>query len=74
MGKQDITNLNLPVVIALKDGNGEEIYRGEHLIGEQQTSLELITDQQVATAAIDPDYILPSAFLKDNVKTIRSER
>lgn len=73
LGKQEITDLNLPVTIVLQNKNGQEIYRQKHQIENQQVSLELITDKLPTTAAIDPDYILPSAFLQDNFKTIRSQ-
>ena len=71
LGKQDFANLNLPVTIALIDATGQEIYRQKHQLPQKETTLELTVDKLPTTAAIDPDYILPSAFLQNNIKQIR---
>ncbi|MEM8832085.1 MAG: peptidase, partial [Cyanobacteria bacterium P01_G01_bin.19] len=71
LGKQDFANLNIPVTIALQDATGKEIYRQKHPLPQQQTTLEITTDKLPSSAAIDPDYVLPSAFLQNNIKQIR---
>ncbi|MEM6349089.1 MAG: peptidase, partial [Bacteroidota bacterium] len=71
LGKQDFANLNIPVTIALQDETGKEIYRRKHSLPQQQITLQLTTDKLPASAAIDPDYVLPSAFLQNNIKPVR---
>ena len=71
LGKQDFANLDLPVTITLQNEISQEIYRQKHQLPQQQTTLELTTDTLPTTAAIDPDYVLPSAFLQNNIKPIR---
>ncbi|MEO1341775.1 MAG: peptidase, partial [Cyanobacteria bacterium J06635_13] len=74
LGKQDFANLDLPVTIALKDATGKEIYRQKHPLPQKETTLELTVDKLPATVAIDPDYVLPSTFLHNNVKPIRQAK
>ncbi|MEL6929957.1 MAG: peptidase [Cyanobacteria bacterium J06600_6] len=74
LGKQDFANLDLPVTIALKDATGKEIYRQKHSLPQKETTLELTVDKLPTTAAIDPDYVLPSAFLHNNIKSIRQTK
>lgn len=45
LGKQDLTNLDLPVTIALQDSSGQEIYRQKHQLEQGQTTLKLNLDQ-----------------------------
>lgn len=73
LGKQDFANLDIPVTIVLEDAEGNEIYRQKHQIDNQQATIEIITDKEVVNSAIDPDYILPSAYLQDNIKPASSK-
>ncbi|MEM8718503.1 MAG: peptidase [Cyanobacteria bacterium P01_G01_bin.39] len=74
LGKQDFSNLDFPVTITLQDAEGQEVYRQKHQLPQQQTTLELTIDKLPTTAAIDPDYVLPSAFLQNNIKPIRQAK
>ncbi|MEM9276266.1 MAG: peptidase [Cyanobacteria bacterium P01_F01_bin.143] len=71
LGKQEITSLDLPVTIILEDEKGNEIYRAKHQVDGQQATVELVVDKVPSRSAIDPDYVLPSAFLQDNFKQVR---
>ena len=71
LGKQEITSLDLPVTIVLEDEKGNEIYRAKHRVDGQQAVVELVVDRVPYRSAIDPDYVLPSAFLQDNFKQVR---
>ncbi len=72
LGQQQTEPLNLPVTIELTDAEGNLIKSIKPLLSEPQTTLTLVTNQQPTRAAIDPDYRLPSAYIQDNVKQIRS--
>ena len=71
LGKQDFANLDLPVTITLTDATGKEIYRQKHSLPQKETTLQLTVDKLPTSAAIDPDYVLPSAFLHNNIKQIK---
>jgi ABC-type transport system involved in multi-copper enzyme maturation permease subunit len=70
LGEQAILPLDLPVTVALSDTEGETIYLARHHLSEPQTTVEIVTDEAPAYAAVDPDYRLPSPFVQDNVKRL----
>ena len=71
LGEQQSQPLNLPVTIELNDAEGNSIEVIKPVLTDTQTTLTLITNELPSSAAIDPDYRLPSAYLQDNVKQIR---
>ncbi|ACB52429.1 hypothetical protein cce_3081 [Crocosphaera subtropica ATCC 51142] len=71
LGRQEPTELDIPLTLALSDEAGNIIYRQKHEISGQKATLELMTDQLPTHAKVDPDYLLPSAFIQDNVKGLR---
>ena len=74
LGRQEITELDIPLTIALSDEAGNTIYRKKHDISQQKATLELIVDQLPTNATVDPDYVLPSAFVQDNVKRLQEKK
>ncbi|MEM7064308.1 MAG: peptidase [Cyanobacteria bacterium P01_B01_bin.77] len=74
LGQQQVMSLNMPVTIQLTDENNNHIYVAKPLLTKPQTTLTLVTDQQPAYAAIDPNYKLPSAYFQDNIKPFRLSR
>ncbi|MEL4897089.1 ABC transporter permease/M1 family aminopeptidase [Crocosphaera sp. Alani8] len=73
LGRQEITELDIPLTIALSDQQGNTIYEQKHEIDNQSATLELIIDQLPSSATVDPDYVLPSAFVQDNVRILREK-
>ncbi|MEM8612417.1 MAG: ABC transporter permease [Cyanobacteria bacterium P01_H01_bin.105] len=71
LGQQQVMPLNMPVTIQLTDENNNPVYVAKPLLTKLQTTLTLVTDQQPAYAAIDPNYKLPSAYFQDNIKPFR---
>ncbi|MGB3300049.1 MAG: hypothetical protein WBA76_17440 [Phormidesmis sp.] len=71
LGEQQALPLNLPVTIELADAEGNPIKTVKPLLTDARTTLKLVTDQLPDSAAVDPDYRLPSAYLQDNVKRLR---
>lgn len=71
LGEQKALPLNLPVTIELNDAEGNPIKVVKPLLTDSQTTLTLVTDKLPDSAAVDPDYRLPSAYLQDNVKQLR---
>jgi ABC-2 type transport system permease protein len=71
LGQQKSAVLNLPITISLEDEAGKQIYLQKHQINQQQATIDVITNKLPTYAAIDGNYILPSAFLQDNLKRLR---
>ncbi|MDY7023259.1 MAG: peptidase, partial [Cyanobacteriota bacterium] len=63
LGQQESTVLDFPVQVSLLNQNREPIFSEPYKIYDQQATLEIILDEQPIYAAVDRDYILPSAFL-----------
>ena len=71
LGQQKSTALNLPFTISLDDEQGNKIYLKKHQINQQQGSIDIVTNELPTFAAIDGNYVFPSAFLQDNTKRLR---
>jgi aminopeptidase N len=71
LGKQESEALDLPVTISLSDENGEEIFSKKYTILGQKATIDLVTNKRPTYAAVDGNYLLPSAFLQDNIKRLR---
>ncbi|MGB3534593.1 MAG: ABC transporter permease [Microcoleaceae cyanobacterium] len=71
LGEQELKPLDFPLTISLLNKEKQPIYSEQYQISNQQASIEIILDQQPTYAAVDRNYILPSAFLQDNIKRIR---
>ena len=71
LGQQKSTVLNLPFTISLSDREGNQIYLKKHQIDRKQETIDIITDKLPTYATVDDNYILPSAFLQDNIKRLR---
>ena len=71
LGQQKSTALNLPFTISLDDERGNKIYIKKHQINQQQGTIDIVTNKLPTFAAIDGNYVLPSAFLQDNTKRLR---
>ncbi len=71
LGQQKSTALNLPFTISLDDARGNQIYLKKHQINQQQGTIDIVTNKLPSFAAVDGNYILPSAFLQDNTKRLR---
>ena len=62
LGQQKSTALNLPFTISLDDERGNKIYIKKHQINQQQGTIDIVTNKLPTFAAIEGNYILPSAF------------
>ena len=71
LGQQTTAPLEMPVMIALQNQDGDVIYEAEHTLDGMESSVEMTVSELPAVAAIDGDYILPSSFLPDNTKPVR---
>ncbi|WP_413165409.1 hypothetical protein ACL6C3_03580 [Capilliphycus salinus ALCB114379] len=71
LGKQESEALDLPLTISLSDENGKQIFSKKYQISDQNATIDLVTNQRPAYAAVDGNYLLPSAFLQDNIKRLR---
>ncbi len=71
LGQQESTTLDFPLTLSLLNQDREPIFSKQYQISTQQATVEIILDQLPIYAAVDPNYILPSAFLQDNIKRIR---
>jgi aminopeptidase N len=71
LGQQKSTTLNLPFTISLDDERGNNIYLQKHQINQQQGTIDIVTNKLPTFAAVDGNYVLPSAFLQDNTKRLR---
>jgi aminopeptidase N len=71
LGKQQPEPLDLPVTLRLYDAEQIPIFTARPVLSKERSVLTVITDKRPAIAAIDPDYVLPSSYLQDNVKRIR---
>ncbi|MEM9216020.1 MAG: peptidase [Cyanobacteria bacterium P01_F01_bin.150] len=73
LGQQDSVPLDIPVTITLENEAGNIIYDQEHQLNQQYSVVSFEIDQMPSFAAIDPNYILPSSFLQDNRRAVRTE-
>lgn len=73
LGQQDSAPLDIPVTITLENQAGEIIYNQKHWLDQQYAIVSLTTNERPTFAAIDPNYVLPSAFLQDNRRPIRMQ-
>ncbi|MEO0704187.1 MAG: peptidase [Cyanobacteria bacterium J06649_5] len=71
LGQQQISPINLPVTVELTDASDNPIKVLKPLLTETPTTLTLITPELPSYVTVDPDYILPSAYLQDNRKRLR---
>jgi ABC-2 type transport system permease protein len=73
LGQQQAMALNLPVTVQLTNADDQPIETIRPTLSQAETTLTLVTDELPKAAAVDPDYKLPSAYVQDNVKRLRSD-
>jgi aminopeptidase N len=71
LGEQELKPLDFPVQISFFNQNREPIFSQKYKIPDPQTTVEIILNERPTYAAVDRDYILPSAFLQDHIKRVR---
>ncbi len=70
-GNQTEAPLHDYIYVALMDEMGEEFYYQKHLFTENQSNLQIITDQIPAKAGIDPYLVLIDREMDNNICEVK---